>query len=212
MRLTLALVAGLMVLSLTAQADILYNDLGSTTFTGDPVQSFGPSYNSFSTGASAFSLTDVMLRLDKTSDSSGSISVGLYADSGNNPGGALVSIGTLMDSSLTNSQANYDLTLTTPYTLAANTRYWIGLTGNNNGSSAEWDWTMDQSGTGVAGEFHSSKTLGTFANGWPYQMEVSGRASQLNPVPEPSSVILLITMLGSCTFLAGRRLTSKVSH
>jgi hypothetical protein len=84
----------------------------------------------------------------------------------------LTTIGTLADGLLPSTPTAVDFTLPTAFNLAANTRYWIGLS-TANGSAALWNWSLDLSGTGVPGEFFannggvSPNTLG------PYQMRLA---------------------------------------
>ena len=103
-------------------------------------------------------------------------------------GAVLETIGTLSEASLFGSNALY--TVSTSYTLAANTRYWIELASND--TDRNWSWSLDTSGTGVAGEYFANQEgtgiFGVFPNSeGPYQMDVSGTTI----VPEPGSLMLL---------------------
>ena len=101
--------------------------------------------SAFSMYGSSFDLFDVP---------SGSFTVALYADSGSaTPGTQLATIGTLNDTDLSDTLTAYHFALT--YPLAATTRYWIGLS-TDDGSTAEWSWSSDISGTGVAGEYNKT--------------------------------------------------------
>jgi hypothetical protein len=174
------------VFAATANASsVLYDNLSATTSDADSVSDLGPLADSFSTGSTSVSLAQVVLDLSGTSDS-GSVTVQLLSDSSATPGAVLTTIGTISDTSLTSSLADYVLTLSTPYTLAADTRYWIEIS-STNGSSATWAWSYDTTGQGVAGEYVSS-TYGVGSNdaaGAPYQMQVDAAT------PEPSSLVLL---------------------
>jgi hypothetical protein len=145
----------------------------------------GPLADSFSTGATDVSLTDVQLLIgaDNPSDG-GSFTVDLLSDSSTSPGSVLDTIGTINDSSLTTSLGLVDVALTTPYALTADTRYWIELSGDP--TSAFWAFTASNTGTGVAGEYNYYaglvKANDTFT---PYQMQV-------NVSPEPASWTLMI--------------------
>ncbi|MFI5331708.1 MAG: choice-of-anchor R domain-containing protein, partial [Desulfobaccales bacterium] len=118
-----------------------------------------PLFDSFSVGPvgpEGTTLLDVQLLLKSSSSSgssSGFFSVALYSDSGNHqpsPGTLLQLIGTLNDGSLTSDLSVVDFP--TAYHLDADTRYWIELS-STDGSTAEWSWSYDQSGIGVAGEY-----------------------------------------------------------
>ena len=188
--LLLLLSAGLRlgVFAATANASsVLYDNLSATTTDADSVSDLGPLANSFSTGSSPASLAQVTLLLTGAHDS-GTVTVQLLADSATNPGAVLDTIGTVSDTSLSSSLADYELTLSTPFALAADTRYWIELS-STDGSSAAWGWSYDISGTGVAGE-DASNEYGVFPNDEsgdaPYQMRIDA-------TPEPSSLVLLGT-------------------
>ena len=100
-----------------------------------------------------------------------SIAIALYSDSSGSPGTLLATIGTLDKSQLSASPATVDLPLATPYRLAANTKYWIGMSTAMSGPS--WSWSADQIGMGVSGQSFandggvSPNTLGA------YQMRIT---------------------------------------
>jgi len=178
-------------LTTPANAAVLYDNLNSSTNGTDEVGTkWGPLYNSFSTGGSAFALTqvEVKLRLTPDTNATGSVSVDLFSDNSTTPGTLLSNIGVIADTLLSSALANYSLSFSTPYNLAANTRFWLGLS-TSNGSNAEWAYSRDQTAVGVTNEYLanyggtgsirvSDNTYG------PYQMRISG-------VPEPATVALM---------------------
>jgi hypothetical protein len=172
----------------TPNADVLYDNLSSVTSGTDPLTSEGfspPLFDSFSTGASGFNLADVQLLL-QGSPSPGSLTVDLYSDSSTSPGAPLLSIGTLSDNALFSTLSAVDFPLSSPYALAANTRYWLVLN-STDGSTALWGWSLDQNALGVAGEYFGNET-GVYSNTeGPYQM----RLSDTTAVPEPTTMFLL---------------------
>lgn len=192
------------------RADVLYDNLGATPSGTDPVAGdFGPLADSFSTGASPFDFTSLTVLLDGTA-STGTVTAYLLADSSTNPGPVLETIGVIDESALTATPTDY--TLNTSFSLSPDTRYWIELTDSDG--AANWNWSSDVSGPGVASEFFANDD-GTgsprvFPNnpGGPYQMEVSG---SLAAVPEPRTISLLLAagLLG-LAFLRARVKTRSV--
>jgi PEP-CTERM motif-containing protein len=158
-------------------------------------------FQSFSTGAGSFSLTDVMLLLSGglgPTDTT-SFSVDLYADSSTSPGSFLFNIGMKIDNTLTaNCSCTYDFP-TTAFALSANTRYWIGLK-TSTGSAVDWDsefvsGAVPPGDIGVAGQFRDD--TGTVSpddfNGFrqAFQMEVTVSPTvTTSGVPEPSTLVL----------------------
>jgi hypothetical protein len=187
-------------LTTTASATIIFDTLAHTSTNywalgGSTIAA------SFSTGTTSFNLKDVSLVLaDKTPSDGGSFSVSLFSDFGTSPGTLLTTIGTLNDSSLTTTAAIYQLTLATPFLLDPNTRYWIGVEGGVFITNALWYQTTDYTGaTGVHGEY-------TFGGNTLHDNDAFGRASQMQvggdePVPEPSTILLLGSGLGGLGFM-----------
>jgi hypothetical protein len=125
----------------------------------------------------------------------GSITVALYGDSSGSPGTLLTTIGTLNDTSLTTGPTTFDFPLGAPFLLAANTKYWIGLS-TANGSTAFWNWSLDVSGVGVSGQFFfNNGGLSPNTDG-PYQMRVTAAAIPSGPPPVPAPSSLLLTLSG----------------
>lgn len=171
---------------------VLYDNLYSSNDWDDPVLSYGPLADSFSTGTAGFSLTDVQLVLSGDLTYGGSLLVSLYSDSSTSPGSDLLDIGSLSDSNLSGTPSVFDFSLTSPDSLAANTRYWIAVSGN---TSAYWESSFDQTALGVTGEYYSNQS-GVWSNDLlgPYQMRVSGDNA---PVPEPPSLLLVFSTVAA---------------
>jgi hypothetical protein len=136
--------------------------------------------------------------------------VALFADSGTLPGALLATLGTMSDSVLTGTPTVYDFPLATPYVLAAHTRYWIGVT-SANGSSAQWAYSADVSGIGVANEFFSNGEEAVPNSKEPYLMRLTANGqSAPPPVPLPPSVVLMLTgMAGVALYYARRRFAAS---
>ena len=131
---------------------IIYDNLDSTYGGYDSLTGWGPPlFDSFAAGSTDTTLLEVQLKL-RGSPSPGSLSVALYSDSNRSPGKLLCTIGSLSDKALPSTWSVLDFWLTSPYPLAADTRYWVVLTSINS-STAEWSWTPDQGDLGAAGDF-----------------------------------------------------------
>lgn len=191
--LPLGIVAVLLGCAGQTLASTLYNNLNEPTLTSYSIYTGGPLADSFSTGAST-TLIDVEVLLELQGSAVGSVQVSLLANhtsdnDPSSPGFYLTSIGSIDDTSLYGGATPtvYTFTLTTPYALSADTRYWIELSSSDS-SNANWAYDSDDSGVGVAGEYYYFYSGGTYSNtSGPYQMEVDASA-----ISEPAT----ITMLG----------------
>ena len=211
-RLLLAFAAALLFASVANADSSPFNNLSASSDGADTVVLAAPLADSFSTGANPFNLTSVTVELETGSlqalvpgtfsSPNGSVTMTLLSNAvGPTPGMVLDTIGTLSDSSVTSSLADYTFTLSSPYTLAANTTYWIELT-SDNGSSIFWSYSFDTSGPGVADQYYIN-VLGVEPNwGGPYQMSVNGNSAQ---VPEPGMLLMLAAGLGAILLLKNRR-------
>ena len=174
-----------LALSCAAGATDIFNNLDASSNGTDAVFSFGPLADSFSTGAGGFTLASLGLKLEDVGSPTGSFTIQLLSDNNISPGNPIYTIATVQDSSLTNSLQDYFFTLAQPQVHGSDTRYWIGLSSNNN-SVAYWSWSVDTSGVGVAGEYFANQN-GIFTdNNGAYQMEISD-------VPEPGTLMMLGT-------------------
>src|SRR5262245_20580356 len=199
---TLAIVATSFV-SAPSGAVVLYDNLSASSDGSDSVGGSGPIYDSFSTGAAPLSFTHLSLMLG---GQGGSVNVGLYANqvpiggpfAGSSiPNGLIYNIGTA--SSLPAGPSVVDFSI--PYiALAANTRYWIGLSSGD--ATALWFYSFDFSGTGVGSEFFFNSVVGVLPNNpdGGYQMLV-----EASPTPVPAALPLFASGGGVLGFLAWRR-------
>lgn len=192
------------------KATVLYDNLGATDTSvyGDGVSSSGsfgqtipagPLSNSFSTGGSDFVFEYLDLRLDRPDSPSGSITVSLLSDNSILPGSLIAVLGTIDDSAVTTSPEIIEIPVVS-IDLNANTRYWIQLVGD--GSDISWEYSLDASGPGVAGEYFDNLG-GVAANTFgPYQMRVADTpvsepaalstvAQADTPIPEPATLSIL---------------------
>lgn len=192
-----------------AQAAMVYNNLGAATSGSDPVYSYGPLANSFTTGADGGTLKGVQtLLVNLGPDVVGTLQVNLLANNGAAPGSTLLSLGSLSTADIASSgfQA-YSFAPTSAFDLAANTTYWVEILAANV-NAIQWAFASDLSFPGVAGASSYSAAFGVSPNAsaaldgfGPYQMAVE--------VPEPGSLALvglgLITVVFSRRRSASRR-------
>jgi len=178
----------MMILAMTlfmcqsARADYLFNNLNQPAFERDSLSSDIFQAASFST-ESATTLTNVNLLLGLNGKlATGSFTINLVADNSTSLGATLATLATVNDSELNPDIGVYSLS--TSYSLNAQTRYWIVLRDTGN-SSSYWGWTLSDAGHHVANEyFQNANSKGVQPNSeGPYIM-------QLVAAPEPASVAL----------------------
>ncbi len=141
----------------TAPTSTVFDSLADAVDTADDqaIVADGPLGTSFSTGTSASTLGSVTLGVfDKTPTDGGTLTFQLLSNaSGNVPGTVLETLGTVADSKLGSTDSStYTLSGFNAYQLAANTRYWIEVTGST-GSKALLAYSDNDSGTGVSTEY-----------------------------------------------------------
>ena len=189
----LAVCAALILVGGSTRAAVLYDNLGAMQVGSDSIEKIGPLADSFSTGASTFSLADVQVLLQGFGGT-GSTTVSLLSDNATSPGSLLMTIGTIADASLiTSAPTVVNLPFGTAYDLAPMTRYWMEL--SSSGSTSQWYWSLDQGKPGVSGEFFYNTARGVQSNLLgPYQMCVADSADSCSvplAVPEPAGLGLL---------------------
>jgi hypothetical protein len=193
---------------LPAAATNIYDNISVSSGGLDRASVDGPLYDSFSTGSTAVDLTLVLANLSNNgvTESGGSFSVNLYADSSASPGVLLTTITTLPDSDLSTNIDSVGLFPASPIPLTADTRYWIGVVGA--ASSVAWSSASDSTGTGVTGEFWANnpprESLVVTANSDakpPYQMAVVVTTPS---APEPSTWAMLMLGFAGLAFVSYR--------
>ena len=179
--LTCALSAGTIVFGNTGESGIGVDGVDASFV--------GPLYDSFTSLDAAGQITDLQIVLslctEENCPSSGTVDVGLYADSSTTPGTGSP-LGSISDTLLSDTPATYDIPLTAFPVLTADTRYWIGLSGD---TMAQWSYESDDSGIGVSGEFFDNQTGVSSDSIGPYQMQVTVTET----TPEPASIFLFLT-------------------
>jgi hypothetical protein len=181
-----ALVAAAAPISNRAIAATLYNNLSATS-NGADYPNIALLYDSFSTGASIFSLSNLDLLIGAANPNDGdTFKISILADNATSPGSKIFTSGDFLDSSLSNSPNAVGFSFA-PLALAANTRYWIELSSTG---STFWSWSYDVSGPGVASEFFAN-SFGVSPNNHngPYQMAIPS----LSQTPLPASWSMMLT-------------------
>lgn len=185
-------------------ASFVYDNLASSRDGSDPLFSYGPLANSFTTGAVVPALLTSVQALLRSGSSNvvGDFTLSLRADAGNAPGAELVALGSWSAADVSTATFGaYRFMPVTSYVLAANTTYWIEMVASAP-DAIEWSWSNDLTARGVGGQFNYSAALGTNANSsfGPYQMAVD-----VALIPEPASMALIFTGLALLTTMSTRR-------
>lgn len=189
---------------------VLYDNLDATTVGAGPYSDnqLGPIAASFSTGSSAVSLGTVSVLLQEllTDPPSDYATIALLGDDNTSPGAVIATLGTVYDSQLSFSPTTFSFS--GGEQLAANTRYWIEITGTTYSVGA-WNSAGDDSGTGVAGEYFSNFNGVAPDAAKAYQMEVTAAPAGVSAAPEPSAWLLMIAGVGGVGLLL-RRATKRL--
>jgi hypothetical protein len=189
-----------------ANAGAIYDNLAQSATSVWGISSYGTLADSFSTGASAVTVTDVQLYLGAASPADGAtFLISLFPDEGTTPiGGAPLAVITGLDSSLS-AVTLVDYVFTTPAALAANTRYWVVLAAGAGNTSVGWQKADTNGGTGTTSEYNyfASTVFGNSSLA-PFQMQVNVSSSSATPEPASGSLMIVFGVCAS-VFLARRR-------
>jgi PEP-CTERM motif len=210
LKLLAALAAGAILIPGAYAGTIIFNTLGAPAI-GNRGVSIASQFASFS-AASDVVLNDVQLNLQGDNTDGHSFSVGLYSDSSTAPGALLAPIGTALDSVLPFSGIGVIDFSGLSISLAANTRYWVGLS-TANASSVAWELVLidpaNSSYVGWQSEFYDDSGTVTADNGFvlqlAYGMQLSASPAVAPTVPEPSSILLgFVGLVGIVSLRRGR--------
>jgi len=161
----------------------------------------------FTMGSTSYDLASVQIGLFfPGAGSYGSISVGLYTDSGGSPNTAGSPIATFTSPTFSTDPEVYQFNYTGPtLSLAANSTYWLVVKNNGTGDLFSWYYAKDevndpptppaqiaptaQNGSGVT--YAGTKGYDTLAPGWfNFSSPQEGLRYSVNVVPEPSTYAL----------------------
>jgi collagen type I/II/III/V/XI/XXIV/XXVII alpha len=111
----------------------------------------GPVYQSFLSGAVPATLTSISMDLTDAAAAfdGGTVTITLFSDGVGSVGTSQTVLGTFADNTISTAAAGaFDtIALSSTYTLAANTVYWIGLTSSLIGQGPYWHYTTAPVGT-----------------------------------------------------------------
>jgi hypothetical protein len=186
---------------------VLYDNTGVAVFGVDPVAADGPQSNSFTTdGSGVINTITLMLDSGILPNMAGAVDVAIYNDGGTFPDSLVSDLGDIRDAQLGSSPVPFTFS-NLGLTLDPTTRYWVSLSditpNGSGGSSIEWAFAADASGTNVVGEWSDNGSTGplpngngTNATGLPYLMCVStgnspSGCAMAAAVPEPGGLALL---------------------
>jgi len=155
----------------------------------------------FQTDGQSYDLVDVTLSM-MLSAGTGNATLQIYSDSSGSPNASIATL--ISPGSYSGTLSNTTFTAS-GVTLAPNSAYWVVLKGPDSNTIFEWSFTDDNtgSGAGFSTNWAYSDNLGSSwnpSNTSPYQMRVS-----VQPVPEPSSVILAGLGLAAAVFASRRK-------
>lgn len=142
---------------LTAVADnavVLFDSTADPGYGFDTISNTVRLTASFSTPGVPVALTDVKLLLRKSAPGSGAINVALLSDGQAAPGPLLENIGRIETGGLSPDARLVEIRAVSPRVLAANTRYWIDVSGSGN--AGEWAYSRSHNGSGIASEFYKN--------------------------------------------------------
>lgn len=221
MRLRFNLFATFLCMIFAQSTDSLAIDVFSNLGTPDSSSNAAIGYNSisnfnviyaqgFTTGTSLYVLNSVDLPLAVTGAGNGSPLLQIYSDNAGNPGTALSAT---FNNPTFGAQTVYNLSLSTPFALAASTSYWLVLSDTTAASQTKFNWYYSDTFSAPTGRNGSGLTHLAAArslNGgtvWTTNNTFAQTGITLNAtaVPEPGTYILGVISTGIMAAIARHR-------
>jgi hypothetical protein len=152
----------------------------------------------FTAGGANQVLGSVTLRLGDFSGAAQTVTVSLNSDASGQPGESVLALGSISLAADTPSFADYTVTAPSPFTLQANTTYWV-VAQTDSGDFVFWSGTLSTASTGPGTLGPGAVRPDTVAR-WDtftsarYELEVDAPALDTPAaatVPEPASLTLL---------------------
>ena len=225
MRLHLRLLATALCMIFAQSTDSQATDIFSNLGTPDSSSNAAIGYNSissfnviyaqgFTTGTSLYDLNSVDLPLAVTGAGNGSPLLQIYTNNAGNPGTAL-------NATFTNpsfgAQSVYNLSLSTPFALAASTSYWLVVSDSTAASQTKFNWYYSdsfssptaQNGSGLTYLAAARSVNGGTAWTTNNTFAQTGITVNATAVPEPGTYVLGAIATGLMTAVARRRKAAR---
>lgn len=207
--------------STNSQATDIFSNLGTPDSSSNAaigynsISSFNVIYaQGFTTGTSLYDLNSVDLPLAVTGAGNGSPLLQIYTNNAGNPGTAL-------NATFTNpsfgAQSVYNLSLSTPFALAASTSYWLVASDSTAASQTKFNWYYSdsfssptaQNGSGLTYLAAARSVNGGTAWTTNNTFAQTGITVNATAVPKPGTYVLGAIATGLMTAVARRRKAAR---
>jgi hypothetical protein len=202
---------GLLLLGLApavCRANVVIGNLGAGDSSNQSIDSGNWFAASFTMGSVAYSLSDVQIRLGANPNSTTTFTLQSNATvpAPSHPSGT--NVATFTNPTFVGTTTTYTFNVSSPFTLAANTTYW--LVGHTNGGATAWkrsDPQTNPSGSGATfGTYALSGNSGaTWSNNTEHSPLFQVDGTPTVGSPEPSSLVLVGTVACVAGAVALRR-------
>lgn len=197
----------------------IYSNLGNPDSSSNAaigynsVTNFNVKYaQGFTTGSTLYTIESVDLPLGVTGAGNGTPLLQIYSNNAGVPGSDL---GASFTNPSFGAQAVYNLSLTTPFALAANTSYWLVLSDTTSASQTKFNWYYSdaistptaQNGSGLT--FLNGARSNNGGTNWSPNNAFALTGITVNAVPEPSTYALAMITTGFIALLRRRQKARK---